>query len=465
MNTYLAVDFGGGSGRIMAGSIDQGVLKLEEVCRFPNRQIRLGKHTYWDFLSLFEEMKNGLRQAVLKGYSVKSIGIDTWGVDFGLIDKDGNLLGNPVCYRDPRTDGLPEELFTPGDLSAHYAEAGIQVMSINTLFQLYSMKKSDDAALKMADKLLFMPDLFSYYLTGTANNEYCIASTSELLDARKRDWNRSLIEKLGLSQSLFGEIVMPGTLRGKVKEDIRQETGLSEEVDVIAVGSHDTASAVFAVPGTEKKHRAFLSSGTWSLLGVETDHPILSEEARKAGFTNEGGVGGKIRFLQNITGLWMLQRLIGQWKERGENTDYDFLIQAAEQADIASIVDVDDKTFQSPMDMEAAIAEYCRAQNCPVPASQGEYVRCVLQSLAQRYKQGIEQLNRLLPSPVEQLHIVGGGSKNRLLNRLTSEALGIPVYAGPVEATAIGNILVQALAKGEITDRSEIKEIYLKKEK
>lgn len=459
MNAYLAVDFGGGSGRIMAGSIAQGVLKLEEVYRFPNRQVRMGNHIYWDFLSLFEEMKNGLRQAVLKGYTVKSIGIDTWGVDFGLIDKDGNLLGNPVCYRDSRTDGLPEELFDEVELSAHYTQAGIQMMSINTLFQLYSMKQGDDAQLKVADKLLFMPDLFSYYLTGVANNEYCIASTSELLDARTRTWNHSLIDKIGLPQHLFGEIVMPGTVRGKLKPEIQEEIGLPGEVEVIAVGSHDTSSAVFAVPVTKCGCSAFLSSGTWSLLGVEVQQPILTEDARKAGFTNEGGVGGKIRFLQNITGLWMLQCLISQWKERGEVTDYEYLITSAEAVNISSVIDVDDKSFQNPVDMGAAIADYCREHSLQVPTTQGEYVRCILQSLAQRYKSGIEQLNSLIAHPVEQLHIVGGGCRNRLLNHLTAEALGIPVYAGPVEATAIGNILVQALTKGDIKSRSEIKEI------
>lgn len=458
MNTYLAVDFGAGSGRVMAGSVRRGVLKVEEVYRFPNRQVRLGDGIYWDFLFLFEEMKNGLRQAVRQGYAVRSIGIDTWGVDFGLIDRHGRLLGNPVCYRDPRTDGLPGELFDEAALSAHYGTAGIQVMPINTLFQLYSMKKNDDPQLKAADKLLFMPDLFSYFLTGTATNEYCIASTSELLDARSRTWNRELIGKLGLPEHLFGEIVMPGAVRGTLTQAIREETGLPAGVEVVAVGSHDTASAVFAIPGAGGR-RAFLSSGTWSLLGIETDEPILSEAARKAGFTNEGGVGGKIRFLQNITGLWMLQRLMAQWRERGEDTGYDYLIAAAEQAGIPTIVDVDDPSFQSPVDMEAAIAGYCRERSLRVPASPGEYVRCVLQSLAQRYKRGIDRLNGLLPAPVEQLHIVGGGCRNRLLNRLTAEALGIPVHAGPVEATAIGNILVQALAAGEIRDRNEIREI------
>lgn len=244
-NTYLAVDFGGGSGRVMAASIHRGILKLEEIYRFPNRQVRMGNHIYWDFLALFEEMKTGIRQAVRRGYSVRSIGIDTWGVDFGLIDKEGNLLGNPVCYRDSRTDGLPEEFFDGPALSAHYAETGIQVMAINTLFQLYSMQKKGDAQLEVADRLLFMPDLFSYYLTGVPNNEYCIASTSELLDARTRTWNRTLIESLGLRQSLFGEIVMPGTVRGKLKKEICEELGVSEEVEVIAVGSHDTSSACF----------------------------------------------------------------------------------------------------------------------------------------------------------------------------------------------------------------------------
>lgn len=458
MNAYLAVDFGGGSGRVIAGSIDKGILKLKEICRFHNRQIRMGNYMYWDFLSLFEDMKRGLQQAVIQGYSIKSIGIDTWGVDFGLIDKGGNLLGNPVCYRDSRTDGLPEELFDDAALSAHYAETGIQVMSINSLFQLYSLKKKEDAQLQVADRLLFMPDLFSYFLTGVANNEYCIASTSELLDARTRTWNHALIKKLDLPEHIFGEIVMPGTVRGKLKPEILEEIGLNEDVEVVAVGSHDTASAVFAVPGTGK-HRAFLSSGTWSLLGVELEEPILTEEARLAGFTNEGGVGGKIRFLQNITGLWMLQRLIGQWQKQGAETDFEFLITAAERADISSVIDVDDKVFQNPVDMEAAIADYCREHGCQIPVSQGEYVRCILQSLAQRYKRGIEQLNSLLSVPVEELHIVGGGCRNRLLNRLTAEALGIPVYAGPVEATAIGNILVQALTTGEIQNLDEIKGI------
>lgn len=459
MATYLAIDFGGGSGRVIAGTVSCNTLKLKEIYRFPNRQVRLGGHVFWDFLSLFQEMKNGIRLAFQQERNIKSIGIDTWGVDFGLIDEKGNLLGNPVCYRDSRTEGLPERVFSSETLKTHYAEAGIQVMSINTLYQLVSMKEKGDAALQVANRLLFMPDLFSYYLTGVANNEYSIASTSELLDARSRSWNRSLIQELGLPQHIFSDIIMPGTVRGKLREDICQELEIKESVDVVAVGSHDTASAVFAVPEAEGKQRAFLSSGTWSLLGTEVSAPILTEEARLAGFTNEGGVGGKIRFLQNITGLWMLQRLIAEWDEKGLPINYDFLLSEAEKSSCKAFINVDAPLLQNPSNMQTAIAQNCEEMGYASPQTQGEYVRCVLQSLAQRYKQGIEQLNSLIPTPIEQINIVGGGSRNKLLNRLTSEATGLPVVAGPVEATAIGNILVQAIADGEIKSKSEISQI------
>ncbi len=460
MNVYLAIDFGGGSGRVMAATIQNKQMKFEEIHRFQNRQVKLGNHLYWDFLSLFEEMKQGIRMAIIKGYKVKSIGIDTWGVDFGLIDAQGNLLGNPVCYRDQRTDGLPEELFA-NDAAAHYAEAGIQMMSINSLFQLYSLKKSNDAALQVADKLLFMPDLFSYFLTGEANVEYSIASTSELLDAKTKDWNWSLIDKLGFSRHLFGTILMPGTTRGKIKKEICEELGIDYDVEVIAVGSHDTASAVYAVPYATEDHSqtAFLSSGTWSLLGIELDQPILTEEARIAGFTNEGAVGGKIRFLQNITGLWILQRLMAEWKKEDMNIDYQYLMTEADKVGDFSVIDVDNNIFQNPLNMQQAIVDYCKEHQLQIPQTQGEFVRCVLQSLAARYKKAVINLNSLLPKPVEKLHIIGGGSRNWLLNRLTEEALGIPVEAGPVEATTIGNILVQAIASNDINNKNEVETI------
>lgn len=456
-NTYLAVDFGGGSGRVMAGSLFQGKLELEEVYRFPNRQVKLGKHLYWDFPALFAEMMNGLKEAARRGYAVKGIGIDTWGVDFGLIDKNGNLLGNPVCYRDSRTDGMPDKVFRQLDPRDHYRTTGIQVMPINTLFQLYSMKEAGDPQLAVADKLLFMPDLFSYFLTGVADTEYSIASTSELLDARRRCWSVDTVRALGLPEHLFGRLVMPGTVRGRLTDEVARETGLGA-VDVIAVGSHDTASAVAAVPVTDGTV-AFLSSGTWSLLGVELDEPILTEEARLAPFTNEGGVGGRICFLQNITGLWIVQRLMAEWKQRGEEQTYDELIPQAESAVVTTCIPVDDACFMNPGNMEETILGYCREHGLPQPQDKAEMMKCVLQSLALKYKDAVSRLNRLLPAPVSRLNIIGGGSQNRLLNQLTADALGIPVQAGPVEATAIGNILTQAMAKGEIAGLDELRGI------
>lgn len=454
---YLAADFGGGSGRVIAGWLEDGKLTMEEIHRFGNRQVRLGDHVYWDFPALFEDMKAGLKKAASKGYEVESIGVDTWGVDFGLIDRDGQLLGNPVCYRDARTAGMTEKLFETLNPTEHYATTGIQVMEINTLAQLLSIKGT--AQLEAAEHLLFMPDLFSYFLTGKATNEYCIASTSELLDAKRREWSWETIEALGLPKRIFGDIVMPGTVRGELRKDIAEETGL-KDVKVIAVGSHDTASAVAAVPAIEGDGPvAFLSSGTWSLLGIELPEPILTEEARQAEFTNEGGVGGRIRFLQNITGLWILQRLMAEWKERGEEQTFGELLPAAAQASISSIIPVADAAFTNPPSMEKAISDYCRQSNQPVPQTKGEFVRCLFQSLAKKYQDAIEGVNGLLPESLKRLHIIGGGSQNGLLNQFTADALGIPVWAGPVEATAMGNILVQAMAAGEVADLAELREV------
>lgn len=444
--TYIAVDFGGGSGRVMAGKVVDGDVRLVEVYRFRNYQVKLGKHLYWDFQYLFAEMLEGLRRAAAKYDDIKSIGIDTWGVDYGLIDAAGNLMDNPRCYRDEANIPMLDKVFRTIDIKSHYAQTGIQVLPINTLFQLAVRKEENPALLGMAGRILFTPDLFSYFLTGVANNEYCIASTSELLDARSRNWNYDLIEALGLPVQMFGEIVMPGTVRGAILPEIASATGLPVTTKVIAVGSHDTASAVYAVPFEKGKESvsAFLSSGTWSLLGAVIDQPILTEEARLAGFSNEGGVGGKIRFLQNITGLWILQCLIEEWKAEQQLVDYDLLLSEAEASTFSGIIDVDAQQFATPGKMRQKIDRYFTDRGEPKPESRGDVVRCVLLSLADRYRRGVEQLNRLLPRPVECLHIIGGGSRNHLLNRLTSEATGLPVIAGPVEATAIGNILLQS---------------------
>ena len=454
---YLAADFGGGSGRVIAGWLQDGKLVMEEVHRFGNRQVRLGNHVHWDFPALFEDMKVGLKKAAAKGYKVESIGVDTWGVDFGLIDRDGQLIGNPVCYRDARTVGMTEKLFETLSPTEHYATTGIQVMEINTLAQLLSIKGT--AQLESAEHLLFMPDLFSYFLTGKANNEYCISSTSELLDAKGREWSWETIEALGLPKKIFGEIVMPGSVRGSLRDDIAEETGLGQ-IKVIAVGSHDTASAVAAVPAIEGDGAmAFLSSGTWSLLGFELPEPILTEEARKAEFTNEGGVGGRIRFLQNITGLWIMQRLMAEWKERGEEQSFGVILPAAEKAQISSIIPVADAAFMNPASMEKAICDYCAQSGQQVPQTKAEMVRCLLTSLATKYKEAIDGVKDILPEMPKRLHIIGGGSQNDLLNQFTADALGIPVWAGPVEATAMGNILVQAMASGEVADMSELREV------
>lgn len=458
---YIAVDFGGGSGRVMAGIINEDKsLTLKEIHRFTNRQVRCGKRLYWDFLALYADMIEGLRKAVATGLKIRSIGIDTWGVDFGLIDAAGNLLGSPVCYRDEAVEGLPDVLFATHSREEHYAVSGTQVMAINSLFRLMALHRDSPEMLGAARHLLFMPDLFSFFLTGNISNEYTVASTSELLDARTHKWNYELIDSLGISRDIFGEIVLPGTSRGMLTDEVAKAIGVDYPVEVVAVGSHDTASAVFAsVRSTDDGTVAWLSSGTWSLLGINLTEPILTEEARQAGFTNEGAVGGGTRFLQNITGLWMLQRLIAACNEKGNPVDIVQLIKEAEQADIDTIVDVDDAVFGSSDDMEIIIAEYCRAHRLRVPANRGEAARVVILSLAQRYARGIQQLNSFLPSPIKKLRIVGGGSRNKLLNRFTAEAAGIEVEAGDVEATAIGNILVQAIADGKVSSRDDISEV------
>ncbi len=461
-NTFLAADFGGGSGRVMAGYIDGGRLTLEEIHRFGNRQVRIGKHVYWDFPALFEDMKEGIRKAAQRpDLCIKSIGIDTWGVDFGFVDAQGNLLALPVCYRDERTAGLCDEFIATHDVAAHYGAAGIQMMDINSIYQLIAMQREGSPVLDSAAHLLFTPDLFSFFLTGEANCEYTIASTSELIDARSRNWNFQLIDSLGLRREMFPPIVQPGTVRGCLTADVASDLGLTTDVRVIAVGSHDTQSASFASAYKARTAQlegpiAFLSSGTWSLLGAIIDEPVLTEEARISGCSNEGGVGGKINFLQNITGLWFLQRLMAQWKQRGEDVAFSTILPAAEAAVIDTVVDVDDPVFANPQDMEQTIIDYCTARHLQAPVGIGQITRVVLQSLAQRYAKGIRDFNALLPSPIAAINIIGGGSQNELLNRLTSEATGLPVIAGPVEATGIGNILLQAIAYGEINESSNI---------
>lgn len=445
----------------MAASISHdGVLTLEEVFRFRNRQVRAGRHLYWDFLSLLADIKEGLARAIASGRRILSIGIDTWGVDFGLIDAAGNLLGNPVCYRDPSTEPYPARVIDRFGARAHYELTGTQVMPINTLFRLMALADEDPAMLKAARRLLFMPDLFSFFLCGSETTEPSIASTSEMLDASSGRWATEMLSDLGLPAAILPEIRPCGSISGYLTDEVLAEIGADYPIPVIAVGSHDTASAIHAMPpAPEGAVRVFLSSGTWSLLGVELPGPMLTEAVRLGGLTNERGARGRVTLLQNITGLWIVQRLMARWAEEGLDVSYPALIAAAREADIDTIIDVDDPAFTNPADMGRAIALWCSSRGLRAPQGQAETLRCVLNSLARRYARGIEQLNSLLPSPATELHIIGGGAKNTLLNELTARACGIPVATGPYEATAIGNIFSQAEALGLISSPADITSI------
>jgi rhamnulokinase len=456
---FLAFDFGAESGRAIIGILENEKIQIEEIHRFPNKQIKILGHIHWDVLALFEEMKKGMSIAVQKGHSdINSIGIDTWGVDFGLIGKENNILGFPYCYRDSRTNGVMEELFNVVPRQEVYGATGIQFMQFNSLFQLFSYAKTESSLLDIADKLLFMPDLFNFLLTGQKKSEYSIASTSQMLNAKNRTWDKELITKLGLPLHILPEIILPGTIIGKLLPEIANEVGLNE-IDVIAPGCHDTASAVAAVPAQEKNW-AYLSSGTWSIVGVESDHPIISEESLKFNFTNEGGVENKIRFLSNVMGMWLLQQTRKSWQKPGDDLSYDELAKLALNAEaFKCLIDPDDNSFLNPPDMPAAIIEYCKKKNLTAPESKGEFVRCILESLALKYKLLVDRINAMQKNKIEVLHIVGGGSQNEILNQFTADACGIPVIAGPVECTALGNILVQAIAKKKISSIQEGRKI------
>ncbi len=444
---FIAFDFGAESGRAILGSLEGKKIRLEELHRFPNKQINISGHIHWDMTYLMEELKKGLRAAVESGYrELLGLGVDTWGVDFGLVGRDNQILGHPYAYRDSRTQGMMEKAFQLMPRERIYQSTGIQFMPFNSVFQLLSMVESGSPLLEQCQTLLFMPDLFNFLLTGQKCSEYTIASTSQLLNAKQKIWELEIFEKLGLPFDIMAPLVQPGTSIGRLRPEIAEETG-TLSLDVIAPACHDTASAVAAVPA-QSSNWAYLSSGTWSLLGVETDAPVITQDSLKNNFTNEGGVGGMIRFLRNTMGLWLLQRCLKTWQEQGDSLDYDELEGLAlEEKEFKCFVDPDDQSFLNPPDMPAAIVEFCRKTGQPYPEKKGEFVRCILESLALKYRFLIEKINSMSPKPVEVLHIVGGGSRNELLNQFTANATGFPVIAGPVEATAAGNIMVQAIAK------------------
>ena len=459
---YIAFDLGAESGRALVGIFDGHILHIEEIHRFSNNPLKIQGHLHWDVTALFKEIKTGLKLAVQQGHAdLRSIGLDTWGVDFGFAGNNGTLSGLPYCYRDERTSQIAEKVYEKIACRELYNLTGIQFLQFNSIFQLYSALLSGEPALKFAGSLLFMPDLFNFLLTGVKKNEYTIASTSQLLNAENRIYDHRIFSALGLPLEITLPIVMPGTVIGKLLPEICAETGLKNP-DVVAVGCHDTASAIAAIPA-QKNNWAYLSSGTWSIIGVETKKPIINEQSLQNNFSNEGGVFGTIRFLKNVSGLWLLQQIRKCLRQQhGRAYEYDELVRLAlESKAFLSILNPDDSLFLNPPDMLEAIRTYCRKTSQKAPQTPGEFTRCILESLALKYKSVLAEIDAVTGVPVELLHIVGGGSKNDLLNQFTADACGIPVVAGPAEATAIGNLLVQVMIHNKIDSLTAGREIIV----
>jgi rhamnulokinase len=456
MRRLLAFDLGAESGRALLGTIDGGRLTIEEKHRFGNPTGRMRGHLYWNLLGQWEHLKQGLRNCA--GVRLDGIGVDTWGVDFGLIGRGGEVLGNPVHYRDARTEGVMEQTFARLPRERIFQSTGIQFMQLNSLYQLIAMQRTEPEVLKAAETLLFMPDLFNYLFTGERKSEFSIATTSQMYDPVRRDWAISMLEELGLPVGVLPTVVPSGTIIGPLSHEVAEECGV-EAMPVIAPGCHDTASAVAAVP-SESADSCYISSGTWSLMGVELDQPLINEKTLGYNCTNEGGVGGTFRLLKNIAGLWLVQECRRQFAQQGKEFSYAELTAAAEQAgDVPALLDPDHKPFLAPGEMATKIERYCRETNQPVPVRPGEFVRACLQSLALTYRKTMEMLQDILGRRIGVIHIVGGGSQNTLLNQMTADACGVPVVAGPVEATAIGNILVQAMALGDVKSLDELRAI------
>ncbi len=447
---FFAVDLGATSGRTIIGRIGEDKIELEELTRFANPIIETAGHFYWDIYALYNEIIKGLKLVAKDNIPIRSIGIDTWGVDFVFVGKDGELLRNPYSYRDPHTMGVPDEFFEIIPRERVYDITGIQIMNFNSLYQLYTLHEHHCSALEAADKILFIPDALSYMLTGRMVTEYTIASTSQLLDPRTKRFDPELLAAVGVSEEQFGQFVYPGAIIGVLTDEIKKMTGLGD-IPVIAVAGHDTASAVAAVPAQDKNF-AYLSSGTWSLMGIEVDDAIISKESFVRNFTNEGGIEGTTRFLKNICGMWLLERCRKEW-DATTNYSYSELIEAALAIPaFRSLINPDAPILANPSSMIEAIQHYCRETGQPVPETYGEITRCIFDSLALRYKQVFGYLTTLAPFKIEKLHIIGGGSRNNLLNQFTSNACNVPVMAGPTECTAIGNIMLQAKASGLVSD-------------
>ncbi len=450
MKVHLAIDLGAGSSRVLAGVHEAGHLTLEELHRFDNPGTILPGGHFWNILQLYRDIVTGLKAGVKKyGDSIISAGIDTWGVDYALLDAQGRILGLPTQYRDPRTEGMGEKI---DELVGHdkvYAETGIMPFFLNTSHQLLAEQLRDAVSLKHASQFLMIPDLLAFWLTGRAAVERTNASTTQLFSPKTNDWAWSVIEGLGLPKNIFGEVVPPGTVLGRLRPELAKELGA--DFPVIATASHDTASAVAGIPG--EGCYAFISSGTWSILGTELPAPILTEEARTTGFANELGVENTVRFLKNISGLWLIQECRREWEKEGATFDYSGLAAIANEAPpFTSFVDADAPEFESPGDMPNKIRAYCRRTGQAVPERRGTVLRVATESVALKHRIRFEDLKRLTGLPLDRIHMGGGGIQNKLLTQAIADACGVPVHTGPIEATACGNIITQMVATGELPD-------------
>ncbi|MCL4703582.1 rhamnulokinase [bacterium] len=453
---YLAFDIGAESGRAILGALADGQLTIQQISRFANGTLEVNGHLHWNIYRLFEEIKNAL-QACAAQHTDKpaSIAIDTWAVDFGLVGREGDILGLPFAYRDHRTAGMMEEMFKMVPQGRLYQLTGIQMLPFNTIFQLLAMARNRSSLLQIAQHLLFIPDLLSYLLTGEKKSEFTLATTSQLYNSLKHDWEKELLKAIGVSRALMPEVVAPATRLGVLLPVIVRETGM-QQVPVVACASHDTGSAVAAVPA-QGQDWAYLSSGTWSLMGVEVHAPVITAQTQQLNFTNEGGVSGTFRLLKNIMGLWLVQQCRRAWLAQRQYTYEELMQLAASAAPGKAWIDPDSPEFLNPPDMPAAVQAYCLRTGQVVPQSHAQIIRCVYESLALKYRLVLEQLKQVHSQKISRLHIVGGGANNTLLCQWTANATGLPVFAGPTEATAIGNIMVQALASGQVQSLAEIR--------
>lgn len=458
MSSILAYDLGAGSGRAIAGRLTDRRIETEEIHRFANDPVQVGDRLHWDILRLFHELKQGLLAAKHRGLGLQSLAIDSWAVDFGLIGANGELLGNPYHYRDRQTDSAMERLLAEVSAAGIFDRTGIQFLPFNTIFQLYAMKNARSPLLREAQRFLMIPDLLRYFLTGEMLSEFTNATTTQLYHPVDKRWDPQLLKWIGVSESLFGPVADPGTCAGALRPSLTEELGLSA-IPVYATAEHDTASAVAAVPSLSPTF-AYLSCGTWSLMGTEVDRPVINEKARELNFTNEGGVNGTFRLLKNIMGLWILSEARREWERQGRTYSFPELIALASRAPaFASLIDPDDDAFLPPGDMPDRIRRYCARTGQKAPSEPGEVVRCILESLALKYRYVLELTEQLSGQSFDALHMVGGGIQNALLCQWSANAIGRPVLAGPAEASAIGNLAVQWIAHGELADIWEARRV------